>query len=211
MRTLTSASDKKRNKAGISLAELTIVLGVVGIMFGGIWVLARSQWETIRRNESVRQILTVAVNTQALYQGQVGIDINDNYVNLTNKLLHQGAIPLDMCRKDDDGACTWIADHTWGQKAADGTLLNNGGFAVGIDGSDTQAFGIQLRGLKRDNCITLAMRVSSAALSSGLTSITINTPVKITALPVDVVAADNSCNAISNDITFIFRLRRKNQ
>ncbi len=199
MRSL-SAANYARDRAGFSLVELAIVIGVFVTMLAGIWAIVRNVQESARVDQAAHQITSVVNGVRALYQGKA--QISGAWDTLTNDLIARGAIPADM-KRPGTSSPNLRADHPWG--AAGG---NDGGFRV-APAADNTSFYIYLYDLSERSCIAMAAKVASLTGATGLMGVAVNG--NSLALPVKVSDAESQCNANNtNNVRYQFRLRRPN-
>jgi hypothetical protein len=213
--------------------ELAIVLCVAGLILASLWGVIGIAHENVRQSKALQQITIVVNNIRALYQGRLNISGNYNGLapgGLTDSLIQQKAIPIDMVRPG--GACAaggLCADTPWGRNNAGGALMGNGTFAV-CDNTgggaapnscskhfpnkvaDHQSFRIILRGLSKTSCIAMATQVVSTTGATGLVGVVItgsatngyNNP------PVPVLTARSKCDTTNNHVEYVFQLRQPN-
>ncbi|MER2519916.1 MAG: hypothetical protein ABTQ34_04410 [Bdellovibrionales bacterium] len=175
---------------GISLAEIAIVLGIMGVVTYGVWSMVSQGWEQTRREQAEEAIAGIVRDTRAFYAGRDGIPIGESYVTTTHNLLKSHVIPGNLLRNPDDckvGTC--IADTPWGSyegnnKVPDGTL-HVCGWELGNTSDPCykgkpagtlpyQFFGVTLLGLNMGSCIALANKISSTLGPPGLIEVNIN-------------------------------------
>lgn len=215
------------SRRAFSLLELSIVLGVVGIILAAVWGFAEQAYESQKRERAEEEIFTVVNNVRAANTGQTGII--GTFTALTPQLALQNAIPRDMLV--NTSACTGpanqsgcIANGPWGPGGGTGANLPNGSFGIcnwaGSVNANTntcannsssansyQLFAIELQGMKTDSCISIATNVSSSKGPPGLIDVAINgvsfmagSGITYT-FPILVSDANTKCAAIPNGQT----------
>ena len=55
------------SRAGFTLTEIAIVLGVVGLIIGAIWTAAKSVFDANKATQAIEDITTIASNVRATY------------------------------------------------------------------------------------------------------------------------------------------------
>ena len=202
-----------RARRGFSLAEFSIVLGIMGVVLGALWGVVAIVRENVKRGEMAEQTVAMVNNIRSFYMGQMRLATPAGSVAesaVTDHLLRQGILLSEQLR--DRTAGTWVADHPWGATGASGAVLANGGIGVsGVDAGgvdvSTHSFRIQLRGLKYSSCVALASRLSGSN-PTGLRTVHINgTPTS----PVTPDVAAANCNTApagtANTLDFLYSLR----
>lgn len=59
----------KKNKKGLALIELVIVLGIIGVVFGAIWAAASSVREREQIHDAVQVIADISGSVRSIYTG----------------------------------------------------------------------------------------------------------------------------------------------
>src|SRR3984957_20224891 len=163
---------------GFTLTELTIVLGVVGLILASVWGSVSRGWDKAKQDQTSQQVKIVVDGVRAYYSGQLALPATYDYT-ITAALLATGTIPVEMQR----GSST-VADTVWGPQ--DGSPLSvdaNGTFRVcnwtgSVCGSPaalvSQFFGIELLGLNQVDCMALATHIGSPLGPTGLADVIIS-------------------------------------
>lgn len=191
MPTKTMDGKISSGRRGVSLVEIAIVLGIMGVVTYGIWSMVTQGWEQARREQSEEAIRGIVTETRAYYAGREGIDAGENFTQTTKTLLNNHVVPGNLMRNPANckagGLC--VADTPWGGRegnaiSPDGTLrvcgweLGNAqdpcytGKATGS--LPYQFFGVGFMGLNVGSCIALAGKVSSTMGPPGLIEVNIN-------------------------------------
>lgn len=210
---LKFAADLSRAaRRGYSLVEMAIVLGIVSVVFGGVWIVSNTVTENTRRDRAFNELILVVHNIRTLYQGRASI--SGDYDALTSDLISRNVFPSEMIRNRSDSLLK--ADMPWGRYGADKTtLLSNGAFAV-RDGNALggQYFIVELRGLATGPCVMLAHKAASVLAPKGLDYIYVNgntildQPNGVQLKSVD--ATKNFCqqaSSVGSNVDLVYRLR----
>jgi type II secretory pathway pseudopilin PulG len=209
------------SRAGFSLVEFAVVMGIIGLIVGAIWAYSTNAWENTRYEQAMEAVNDIVTNVRGFYIGQQGVPKSGGDA-LTQTLIGQGTIPSSLLRHGDP--CTLgtlalkiCADNPWGLTdpagAAKGTLavcdwtlgaqLNcSNPAAAGV----AQMFAVELRGLNMARCLQLAQRISIATLPAGYVGMSVNgLPVLG---PVPMATANAKCvDAVTNILSVIYKLR----
>lgn len=182
--------DSEYSRRGLSLVEIAIVLGIIGVVVGGVWSMATQGWEQSHREQAVEALDGIVRATRSFYLGQAGVPANATYKQITEDLLKNHAIPGNLSRnpKDCNVGMTCVADTPWGgfegnKVSADGTLRVCGWELGNADdpcnsgtsyGATTQFFGVAFFGLNVGSCVALVAKASSTMGPLGLIEVNIN-------------------------------------
>ncbi|NBX73668.1 MAG: type II secretion system protein, partial [Alphaproteobacteria bacterium] len=79
---------------GFNLTELAIVLAIVGVVIGGIWVVASTVIENNRARRVAEQTLTVVQAFKSVYAGR-RVDVADD-TDITEFAINAKVFPEDM-------------------------------------------------------------------------------------------------------------------
>lgn len=204
-----------RKQRGFSMIEFAVVLGIMGIVLAALWGTVSVVRENTKRDELASQIMLVVNKVRDFYMAKIQISDDaglSSLVEVTDYALRNNILLPEMIR-DRTSAGLWVADTPWGPLAANGALLPNGGFLIGIpagSGLDpTQAFAVEIRGLTRSSCIALAPKLTGGG-PDGLLSASINgTNYTIPISPdVSSTACINPAVPNRNMIDLVYRLRK---
>ncbi len=141
----TDSSSEQSKRRGFSLVESAIVLGVVGLVLGGIWLVSAKFYEDYKVNKTVEGILEIVRNTQKtvsfLDAGIIG-----GSQNITTSLIKAGVFPND-----------WVSGNVVTNLFGGNTLIMN-------HASD---FSVRLYNVPPSACVKLTVRISSIGAMMG--------------------------------------------
>lgn len=163
-----------KQQRGFSLIEMAIVLGVVGLVMGGVWVVVVHVQEAARLKQMAEQLIVINKNVRSYYQTQACIANGDQTGALLG--LGQTIFPREMV---SGGA----VNHAW-----------NGAVQVsGTNGGCDYLFTVTLTGVPPTTCVPLVPQLAAAGEASrGLVSVSINGAVPLTALPPNPTAINGN-------------------
>ena len=201
-------------RSGFTLAETTIVMGVIGIILAGVWGIVQTGWENQKRQQASDSMTIVVNNMRGFYAGQLGAPYSSN--SLATTLLTNGVIPSSM-QRNPSSTCTAApcADNPWGSHGGD----TQGTFRVcnwlpgtssacpnGSTTGTTNFFGIELSGLTQSSCIAMTERVTSPLAPTGLVDVVIigSATNDLGSAQAAVATAKTDCNAAGNGNALIF-------
>lgn len=192
-----SSLTKRGSRAGISLTEAAIVLGVVGVIMTGLWSVVESVREAARQERMVSQMIQTVQNIRDIYKGMSGTAAGD----LTNYLIGRNALTSDLVRKR---TAPYMAAHFW-----DNTT-NGGSFEINANATDRSSFfEIEINSLNQEPCIGLASKITGDGGPKGLISTRINgTAIMVGEVTPDL-AVQRCADSAANVITFVYRLRSR--
>lgn len=205
---------RRSSRAGFSLAEFAIVLGIMGLVIASLWGVVSIVREAVKRNQMSDQMILMVNGIREFYGSRIKV-ANElgatDFVSVTHHLLSRNVLPSELIR--DRSAATLVADHPWGATGASNALLANGGIVVDGATNPSRFIRIQLRGLKYSSCVALADKLTGADMPLGLLSVQINANAALTTLPVSPDIATTQCikrpAGNGNIMGFIYRLRHQ--
>lgn len=147
-----SASAARSKQRGFTLAEITIVLGIIGIVIAAIWIAAGSVGVNNQVNQAAQELQTVSQNMLSLYEGRpwppaIGCAGGQD---ITSTAIGASAIPSQYVV---NGACA-SASQTWG---------GGGSFTISANAAGAPAgntFRISFANVPFQGCIALLMQVT---------------------------------------------------
>ncbi len=194
---------------GMTLAEVAIVMGLIGLLLGALWSFVPLVYSRAQQEQMFEQILLTVNKMRGFYLGQARIPSGLT----TDTAIRHEIVPPEMVR--DKTATTLIADHTWSSPETSGTYTN-GTYIVDDDPGGTssgQLFRLQLLDLPLRICMPLVPRLTGIEGPSGITALTINGVAVPTPTKVTVGAASAACQGGTiprtdrANVIFTYRLR----
>jgi prepilin-type N-terminal cleavage/methylation domain-containing protein len=211
---LTQTQNLKR---GFSLTEFSVVLGIVGVIFAGIWVLAASMNNSVKQ-EKFSEMLTVIVgNVRGNYTGKAFFE-STLVATMMPILTSMNVFPGNAVR--NNGGVS-VVDSPFGQQStaglpAVGTAYNSlyvcgwkasGSMSCEFAGGtlNVPLFAIEAL-LSKPDCMKAILRNSNTTTLPGLVAIYSNGTSR--ALPMTLTTANTACSAAGgvNYVDFVFRL-----
>jgi len=164
----------KMPRAGYSLMEIAIVLGVIGVLLGGIWSLSNNAFEKVRRQKMIDYVGLIVDKTRTAYQGDD--NISGDFTSLTNQLVRRDLVPRDIV----PGRNLAVGGNLTARTLWDGALLisDNGPDATINDNLTRvggQTFRIRLADLPYASCIEVMSNLMGGK-PKGLTAVVFNNP-----------------------------------
>lgn len=189
-------------RAGLTLVETVVVLGVFAIIVAAVWVVVGVVYENVHQYQATQQIQTIVQNTRQVYTRISGFSSAAG-TSLTATLDAQDVFPKEM--RVTPGAATGILNHPWSTRTAG---------SVSVVVADASTFGVQFNSLPKKACISLATKLSGGELA-GLSSVGFGVGGAITSvksgtdIPLTVVGAALACTSTSdNSVQWNFALRQ---
>ncbi len=210
---------KSKNRA-MTMTEVAIVLGVMGLMLGALWAVASSVWDNYHFFKLKQNLINTVQNVQTFYglSGQIrdpatslayadGTDITAALDDETRRL-----IPIEM-RSTPTVAGNPI-NHNF-------NILPVGSFHV-YSQSGGRTFRVELSGLSQAQCAMLLMqfpvlmkeigvvRMATQADSSTVNPNNLAAPFGNPALPMTMTLANQWCPIVATDtnvVSYDFRVR----
>lgn len=96
-----------RRRRGVTLMELVVVLGVIGVVMGAIWWSAAKTRESQRQNDAVAELNTIAQNIATLMAGRTFSQAVNT--DITASLISAEAIPSSYI----NAVTATAVDHPW--------------------------------------------------------------------------------------------------
>lgn len=142
----------RNRRRGFNLIESAIVLGVVGFVLGGIWIVSAKFYEDYRVNKTASDLQLIVKNIQGLISMRDAETIGGGGIELTPTILVSGVLPTN-----------WT----------DGNIIRSPfGYRVRVFNyappiNPDQRFLISLYGVPTSFCVNLVVKISSAAAMAG--------------------------------------------
>jgi hypothetical protein len=90
---LANCAPSGPTKRGFNLIEAAIVLGVIGLVIGGIWVVAAAMHEDYKVNKTAQDLLVIVRNVQSLISDVDSVAIGNTSISST--IINAGGFPQD--------------------------------------------------------------------------------------------------------------------
>jgi prepilin-type N-terminal cleavage/methylation domain-containing protein len=216
-----------KNRRGFSLVEISIVLGVAGMIFGAIWNFSASARQSIRLERSKEDINALVDATRIGYAPLV--NITGDVSAVFPQLIQAGNIGAPILRAGSsacNGITNYYADTPWQGPTYDvcGTLRlcawtysTNTACGTPAASGGAQFFAVEFRQLDFGSCASLAQNIMPNA-PAGLKDVYINgnsAVLNAATLPVLPAFAQNRApyvgmgcaNNYTNVVDFIYSLR----
>lgn len=192
-----------KNQKGVTMLEMTAVLGVAGILVAGAWKLVTHARDRQRISEATMQVQSLQKNISRFYAAKGNYNELDESGTI-KKLLDEKIIPPDL--RAGESALKHVF---WGD-----VTLKNVRYANEITNTST-SFSITFSGLSRKVCAELAAISWPEHDMSNMISIQIGENKYVWpsyaessetgVLPISKVDAIGACSGETNDITWEFR------
>lgn len=119
-----SYSHSYNHRRAFTLTEMSVVLGIIGLILASIWVAADRVRETQRVERSVAQVQSIINNFKTVYGGKNAVNVAASDVSAF--AAHSGFAPSDMVRSSSPD----LLFNLWG--GAVGVYVNPGTNVVSI-------------------------------------------------------------------------------
>ena len=189
-------------RKGFSLTEVSIVLGVVGVILGGVWSYAHESWENSNQQRASGDIVAIVKNMQSYYLSTGGGIAGTN----TLALMGRGIIPGDMIVNGN-------VTGPWGQGVnVCGWSLGSTSNCFGGRPSTYQYFAIEFLNLSPASCIKMVMKNTGFGVPVMPEDVVINGWSAVTgggALPPTLANVSANCvvPVAGAKLQFVFRLQ----
>ncbi|NDC55700.1 MAG: prepilin-type N-terminal cleavage/methylation domain-containing protein [Alphaproteobacteria bacterium] len=176
---------------GFNLTELAIVLAIVGVVIGGIWVVASTVIENNRARRVAEQTLTVVQAFKSVYAGR-RVDVADD-TDITEFAINAKVFPEDMIQNTTTSAYTpWQTTvQAFANRTNNGVRLE----FYNLQQKNCSALGTQLLSSTRGGLIIGAINSTSRSFA----------PVG-TADPFTVSEISTACNASSSTLKVTYSM-----
>lgn len=214
------AGPGRNRRAGLTLTELAIALGAVGLLMAGVWVIVSVVWNNYQGQRLQQQITTVVQNARDYYLN-VGTIRDPGTPNPCTTDQNITALFDDDDRRLIPAEMRTTPNVTGGgishALASLGGSATTGSFQV-ICRKAGSAFQIKLGGLKREHCVRLLMQYPILMPEMGVTRVITpgggDVELDLTKVdspgagfPMTLNTADTWCNAKENEVSLEFKLR----
>ena len=211
----------KKHLRGFSLAELAIILGVVGVILAGIWALGGSMHNNGKQEKFSEMLTIIVANIRGNYTGKSSFEstqvsvimpILTNLNVFPNDAVHlSGAIsivdsPFGEVATLPAGLTTYNSLYVCGWKASSSTHCDYGAGTAGVP-----LFAVEVLFSDATSCADAVLRNSSPATLPGLVAVYIN-GTQMTSLPPSLstiaptAPAGNCTAAGTKTVDFVYRL-----
>lgn len=203
------------HRRAFTLLEMAIVLGIAGVIFSGVWVAATAFWRNHQRTSTINQVMQIVQNVRDYYGPSAGVNVWPGAgTDMTNTINGLHLVPMEM--RVTPTSDTSLLNHQLGTVAGGGSLL------LESQGTAPMILRVRLRGLAKDDCINLLLRMpvlspevgmKRIGTSTGNTTIDLvtnfNTPGGAVTLPLTFTQANAWCNLAgkTNEVRFDFGVR----
>jgi hypothetical protein len=188
---------QRRKTAGLSLTEMAIILGIVGLVLGAVWVAGAQVYVNNQAKITSQQIVSIAQNVRTIFVEQGGVTGGvGSTINLA--LDQMKAFPLDM----RTGAIpTGNVINLW-----DGNVQVYADDCAGNEAAATAqpCFGLTYLNVPQTACIKILSQTAQSGM--GLQSVIVNAAAPVNA-PISPSAIHGACSANINSILWVFLLK----
>lgn len=185
------------SKRGMSLIEVSIVLGVIGAAIGGIWVVYSNSQQSLASSRLYQQTVQTVKQVRDYYSGRALPSGAIASGTFTSTLRTGGIFAEDMCPAD----CV---------AAGSATVYNAlGGTATASVPATSNQFEMVYTRVSNRACINLGLQLSARADESGLLSYAANSHSARTSFPISISNLTDDCDdsGSMNTVTMIFKIR----
>ncbi|MDD3028730.1 MAG: type 4 pilus major pilin [Alphaproteobacteria bacterium] len=195
---MRAINHRARGQKGFTLTEISIVLGIMGLILGAIWTAASGVYDKQRVSHATTAIMQIVQGIRGIYASSSSLDADFNVTNLNNA----GALPSDMVNSAGNALVG----------------LFPGGATTLSSLYSGAAFDITVTKIPRDNCVSLLMAIAGNSRDPGLLAAASTAPaaqpapLSVTATPVLAAAAvannfGGCMSTSSNTMHFVFTLK----
>ena len=144
---LAESSLARRDRRAFTLTELSIVLGVIGLVLGGIWVAAGQAYQAQKATKAANQVQQIFTGYKTIYAAK-GIDDPTDNDDVTCLGMNAKAFPSDMypavipCVT---GTNTTYPQSPWGQPVFVSLWKSTNTILIGFRGSSSNGTAIRVQ------------------------------------------------------------------
>jgi prepilin-type N-terminal cleavage/methylation domain-containing protein len=186
--------DKRR---GFSMVELSIALGIIGVVVSGIWVVASNTQQNMMASRLEQQTMILVKNVRDYYATRTLPAAQIVAATLTSTLRTASVFPEEMCPANCVSGGVTTVYNAYGGTAT---------VAIPNETAPINHMEIAYADVTEKGCIETAMRLSARSSELGLYSYKVGAAAAITSFPISLATADSNC-AASNTLTITFNIR----
>lgn len=186
-------SQRGFSQCGFSMIELSIALGIIGIVIGGIWAIAGSTRNDMLSTRIEQQTLSMVQNVRNYYASRA---LPTVAAAVTATLRAAGTFPEEMCPANCvSGGITTIYN------AYGGTVT----VAIPSVTAPINFFDVTYTTVNKKGCMALGMKLSTRSSELGLVSFDAGT--SRTTFPIDLATLDTDCDSPTDTVVLRFKIR----
>ena len=179
-------------RRGFTLVEITIVLGIIALMIGGIFTYGALSRTQVGLNQSLDDLGAVVSNVRGYYTGRSATGLTacpPAFAAATQTAyVNAGVFPGTMYYKS--GGVNYMNNALATASAAHTAFVD-------LCGSNPALFVVRYAGVSQKNCLNFVPRVSATASSTNLYQIIISNPASQTFSTVSTAASTGILSALS--------------
>lgn len=192
------------SRKAFTLVEISIVLGLIGLMTGIVWITVKTTWHDRQKLQLNQQIMTVVKNVRDAYgpSGKRHPSPTGQTIDMTTGAYNDGLLPQEM--RTATGAFKHALDGQFQLEARN------------VPAGTTQMGNVRiwLRGLKRDDCArlltefpVLAPELRVRRIGTTVNNKAINADTDPSTTAVTNTQASAWCGAVANNAYIDFSVR----
>ena len=154
-------AENTQMRAGFTLTEITIVLGIIGIILSSIWVAAGTVYNNLRINKAQTELLQITQAIRSLYPTHFAMDVGSG-TDETLSLIAAKVFPSDTM-DTSNGYFPSVVHGPW-----DGSFIKVFSATQPTNGLIGDSFQIMFVGIPSAACIALATIATGAGRDQSL-------------------------------------------
>ncbi|MGE4350881.1 MAG: hypothetical protein AB7E52_01675 [Bdellovibrionales bacterium] len=201
----------------MTLTELAIVLGAMGLVMGTVWGIASTVWSSYRVYKTKQEIMDVVANVRDYYGPMGGI-----YSNTVSKTSWADGADITDILNDDSRRLIPIDMRLTRSSDTSAIRSSSGASFVVQSYSSGRTFRVILSGLSQSSCMRLlkefpvlmpemgVVRIGANSNNSTIDITNVVSPGASVSLPISAATAAAWCNASSssnNEVNFDFKVK----